>query len=267
MKPSSAERSHRITAADGIQLQSYVASPRDPRGVMLLCHGLTTDASEHGSFIALRDRALRAGLAVTRFDFRAHGRSGGTNEQLRLAGLRLDVEAALQLIDRELPAGLPIIPLGVSFGGAPATHAAAISDRATGLVLWYAVIDYDWNFGARSPAEATRLFRAAANPDRDPSWAAMPVINTNYHFPKDLLAEMKTDSTVDQLRGLAIPVLGYYGSRDKFVDVAPLRALAREKRDIDVRIAWGAGHGYLLWRPWVVGQTVAWAARAASARR
>lgn len=232
----------------------------------MLCHGLTTGAGEHGAFPVLRDRALRAGLAVVRFDFRAHGQSGGDNEHFRIAGLREDVDAVMALLDSELGTAIPTIPLGVSFGGAPAIHAAVTRKSAAGLVLWYAVVDYERNFAADSSVPATRQFRAAADPERDPPWAEMPVIGTDYHFPKGLLEETRTDPTLDQLRGLDMPVLGFYGSRDAFIDVAPLRRLNAEKPNIDLRMAWGAGHGFLLWRPWVTSRTVAWAARVAAAQ-
>lgn len=258
------ERPVRVNTADGIELQAWLASPERPLGVLLLCHGLTTDADEHGTFPALRDRALRSGLAVARFDSRAHGRSGGTNEQLRLTGLRADAEAMIGLLDHELGDQVPMVALGVSFGGAPAVHAAASRHGTAGLVLWYAVVDYAWNFGPDSPVVATRLFRDAARPGIDPKWAEMPVIDTDYFFPKALLDETRTDSTLDRLGELELPVLGYYGSRDRFVDVGPLRGLAAKKPNIDLRIAWGAGHGYLLWRPWVISRTVAWASRVVS---
>lgn len=261
------ERSQRIRTANGIELQAWLASPVDPCAVLLLCHGLTTDASEHGLFTALRDRALRAGLAVVRFDFRAHGQSAGGNEQLTLAGERQDVEAVLELIDRELSRDFPLIPVGVSFGGAAAVHAAATRHSSAGLVLWYAVVDYEANFGVDSTVPFTRECRDAADPRSDPAWAAMPVVGTDYFFPKALLDEMWTDSTHDQLRGLEVPLLGYYGGRDTFVDVGPLRKLAEEQANIDLRIAWGAGHGFLLWRPWVIRRTVAWAVNVASRLR
>jgi pimeloyl-ACP methyl ester carboxylesterase len=252
-----------VTTEDGIELQAWLATPSDPRGVLLLCHGLTTDANEHGAFLALRDRALKAGLAVVRFDFRAHGRSGGSNEQLSLAGERADADAVIALLDTEIGDSVPMVALGVSFGGAAAIHAAVRRNHVAGLILWYAVVDYESNFGPESSVAATRLFRAAADPDRDPPWAEMPVVGTEYHFPKALIAEMRSDSTLDQLAGLGIPVLSYYGSRDRFIDVEPLRRLAAQKANIDLRIAWGAGHGFLLWRPWVISRTVEWANRVA----
>jgi pimeloyl-ACP methyl ester carboxylesterase len=262
-----AERSHRVTTADGVELQAWLASPPNPRGVLLLCHGLTTDATEHGAFPALRNHAVKRGLAVARFDFRAHGRSGGSNEDLRLAGERADADAVVGLIEAELGRNVPLISLGLSFGGAAAIHTAATAPSSAGLVLWYAVVDYEWNFGDASTVDATRLFRAAARPGEDPAWAAMPVLGTDYYFPKALLEEIGTDTSPAQLRGLEIPVLGYYGSRDRFVDVGPLRKLAAERANINVRIAWGAGHGFLLWRPWAIRRTVTWALQAASGSR
>jgi len=260
---SPAERSHRVTTADGVELQAWLATPANPRGVLLLCHGLTTDASEHGAFPALRNHAVKRGLAVARFDFRAHGRSGGSNEDLRIAGERADADAVAQLIEAELGHDIPLISLGLSFGGAAAIHTAATAPSSAGLVLWYAVVDYEVNFGEGSTVDATRLFRAAARPGEDPPWAAMPVLGTDYYFPKALLEEIRTDTTPAQLRALEIPVLGYYGSRDTFVDVRPLQTLAAERANIDVRLAWGAGHGFLLWRSWAIRRTVTWALRAA----
>ena len=46
--------------------------------------------------------------------------------------------------------------------------------------------------------------------------------------------------------------------------LGPLKTLAAERANIDVRLAWGAGHGFLLWRPWAIRRTVTWALRAAA---
>ncbi len=235
---------------------------------MLLCHGLTTDRDEHGAFVALRNAALDAGLAVARFDFRAHGLSGSTNEELSLAGERADADAVAAMVAQELGPEVPMIPLGVSFGGAAATHVAASDHPCAGLVLWYAVTDYEWNYRPDTPVPFTTMMRESADPSRDPSWSAMPLVGTSYFFPAALLEETKADPTYATLDRLNMPVLGWYGSRDGFVGIAPVRRLASTHPNVDLRIAHGAGHGFILWRPWVVRQTVRWAARhAASFRR
>ncbi len=260
------ERSLTLTTADGLNLRAWLAAPASPRAALILFHGLTTDASEHGMFPALRDRAVAAGLAVLRFDARAHGASDGANEQLRLAGLRADADAAVAAIDEHLGPELPVIPLGVSFGGAAAVHTAATRPPCAGLALWYAVLDYEWNYGPSSPVPFTQQMRAAADPERDPEWATMPVLGTDYHFPRSLLEEMTSDRTVTTLASLTVPVLAYHGSRDTFVSLQPVRHLARHNDNIELRIAYGAGHGFLLWRPWVVRHTARWASRVAEPR-
>ena len=227
----------------------------------MLCHGLSTNCDEHGAFPALREMALRSGLAVVRFDFRAHGQSSGANEDLRLEGMRRDADAVSELIDDELGGELPVVPLGVSFGGAAAVHLAHTRPSCAGLVLWYAVIDYHRNFGPDSPVAFTAQMRAAAS-GQDPEWSAMPVLGTGYHLPTGLIEELRQDPTPARLSALPLPVLAYYGSRDPLVDVQPVRRVAAERENVELRIAHGASHGFILWRPWVLRHTVRWAARA-----
>jgi alpha-beta hydrolase superfamily lysophospholipase len=260
VSPGGVERQRTLTAADGVSVYALLASCPQPSAVMLLCHGLTTNRDEHGAFPLLRDRALAAGIAVARFDMRAHGRSGGTNAELSLAGVRHDVDAVTAWLAEELDPRVPVIPVGISFGGAAAIHAATSGTRpCTGLVLWYAVVDYRYQYGADSPVRFTRMMRAA-RAQTDPAWSAMPVVGTSYHLPSALIDEVAGDSTRELLERVAVPVLSYHGSRDWLVDVEPLRRIAATRPNFDVRTAWGAGHGFLLWRPWIVRRTVAWAA-------
>lgn len=257
------ERQFEVTTEDGLTLHARIESPASPAAALMLCHGITTDCDEHGSFPRLRDAATRAGLATVRFDFRAHGRSDGSNEELRLAGYRADANAIVALIDEQVGAEVPLIPLGVSFGGAAAVHVASSPRRCAGLCLWYAVIDYAWNFGEASPVPFTREMRAARGPG-DPEWSEMPLGATGYYIPTALYAEFAEDRTCAKLAALSIPVLAYYGARDKLVSPAPIRRLAAQRPNVRLRIVPGAGHGFLLWRSWVIRRTVTWAAAAAS---
>lgn len=253
------ERQVSLLTADGVKLHTLLSTVPDPIAVLILCHGLTTNCDEHGAFPALRDLALRAGMAVVRFDFRGHGSSGGTNEKLTLAGERHDVDTVMAWVQAELGEQLPVISLGVSFGGAAAVHAVTGRASGAGVALWYAVVDYERNFGPASAAPMTQLMRASRS-EGDPPWSGMPVVGTDYYLPTALLAEMAGDPTRDQFAALSVPVLGYYGSRDPFIDLAPIRELAASRPNIDLRIAYGAGHGFFTWRPWVLRRTVSWAA-------
>jgi pimeloyl-ACP methyl ester carboxylesterase len=101
--------------------------------------------------------------------------------------------------------------------------------------------------------------RAAASPS-DPEWSEMPVGSTGFHMPAALLAEARSDATAQDVRALRIPVLSYHGRRDTFVDPEPLRRIAVERPNVTLRMLPGAGHGFVLWRPWVIRSTVGWAA-------
>jgi hypothetical protein len=261
--PGVEETQHTLTTADGIQLNALVARHPSPTAVLVLCHGLTTDCHEHGAFPALRDRALDDGMSVVRFDFRAHGNSGGDNESFRLAGVRADVDAVLALVDEQVGTSVPIIPVGLSFGGAAAVHAAATRRPCAGLALWYAVVDYEYNYAASSPVPFTHQMRAAVSAS-DPEWSAMPVLGTDWHIPSAMLDEAAEDPTFASLSALSVPVLAYHGTRDIFVGTEPMRRAARTRPNVELRLARGAGHGFFLWRPWVVRRTVAWAAAAAA---
>lgn len=259
------EQTLTIRAADRVPIHTRLTHLDDPTAVLVLCHGLTTDCDEHGAFTALRKAALRAGLAAVRFDFRGHGTSGGSNEGLRLAGLRADVEAVLGLVDEHFGPDVPTIPVGISFAGAAAVHAAQARAPCAGIALWYAVVDYEWNYGVDSTVPFTRKMRAVAK-EGIPRWAEFPILTTTRHFPKEMVAEFKTDSTVETLSRLEMPVLSYHGGRDALVDPEPVRRLAASRGNIDLRILPGAGHGFFLWRPWVIRQTVRWSADAAKQR-
>jgi pimeloyl-ACP methyl ester carboxylesterase len=259
------ERALAPVAADGVQLSMRLMAPERPAGVLVLCHGLTTDKDEHGGFVRLRDAAARAGLAVARFDFRAHGESGGANEDLRLQGMRDDVDAVLAAVDAELGGALPVVPVGLSFGGAAAVHAASTHPRAAGLVLWYAVLDYGWNYGETSPVPFTQHMRASRSED-DPAWSAMPVVD-GYHFPHAILEDFETDTTCAALGALEVPVLAFHGSRDSIVGREPAQRLAREHPHITLRTCHGAGHGFVLWLRPTIRSTVRFALRAARAAR
>ena len=254
------EQTARVTTIDGVSIETSLATPPRPRSVLLLCHGLTTDRNENGAFPRIRDRALRAGLAVARFDFRAHGASTGTNRDLRLHGLRNDADAVADFTEQQLGPSLPMVVLGVSFGSAAAIHLASTRRACRALAMWYPVLDYALNYGTGSTVPYTQLMRASAT-DEDPSWAEMPVVGTNYYFPKALVHEAVTGDVLSKaLAELQMPVLIVHGCRDRYVSIEPARHLARVNANVNLDELPGVNHGFRFTRPWVVRRTVAWLA-------
>jgi alpha-beta hydrolase superfamily lysophospholipase len=114
-----------FTSSDGIPLKAWWVPVRasKPRGVVILLHGMGgLDAPTllgHAKF--LHD----AGYAAAALDMRAHGRSGGQRIGSSIEEPR-DVMAALDWL-RQQPqlAGVPVVLLGISMGGATALRTAA----------------------------------------------------------------------------------------------------------------------------------------------
>jgi lysophospholipase len=104
-----------ITGAQDTQLfWRWWDAPR-ARGFLLLVHG----HGEHsGRFAELALRLTASGIAVCAFDLRGHGRSQGPRGDVgAFPHFLQDLLAVEELMDREIPAGLPRFLMGHSLGG------------------------------------------------------------------------------------------------------------------------------------------------------
>lgn len=81
-----------------------------PRGRLVLLHGLE-GSSDAAYMISMAARALEAGFAVDRFNFRSCGESGGLSETMYHAGLTVDVRSYIASL------GEPVFVAGYSLGG------------------------------------------------------------------------------------------------------------------------------------------------------
>lgn len=116
-----ADREEILLAHDGVKLHVGHFTPRaTPRYVLVALHGFTTYSGPYGQFFA---RLAEAGAAVTTFDCRGHGRSGGRRGYVNRfdvfhADLALVVESA-----RKNGPTLPFFLMGHSHGGTIALDA------------------------------------------------------------------------------------------------------------------------------------------------
>lgn len=104
-----------LPTADGLELHGWRWPQPNPRGTLIIAHGL----GEHGGcYRHVADSLGPAlGVDVLTFDFRGHGRSPGRRGVVKLYDdLTTDLRAALTWAGREHP-GLPRIVLGHSNGG------------------------------------------------------------------------------------------------------------------------------------------------------
>lgn len=111
------------TSKDGIALKAWYIRHDQPKGVVILLHGMDgMDASSmlgHGKFL------YDAGYSSVALDMRAHGRSGGNRIAFAYEEPQ-DVEAVLDWMkERHELKDIPVALLGLSMGGATAIRTAA----------------------------------------------------------------------------------------------------------------------------------------------
>lgn len=127
------EREIAQTTSDGIDLYGKVNCPDEPKGVVVIVHGL---CEHQGRYDYLTERLERNGYAVYRFDHRGHGRSGG--KRVYYADNMTIVEDTDLFVTQALAdhPDLPAFMLGHSMGGfATAEYGTAHPGKLAGYVL------------------------------------------------------------------------------------------------------------------------------------
>lgn len=115
-----------ILTADGLRLKAWLWAQPEPRGTLVIAHGL----GEHGGCYAHVAEALGPAhrLDVLAFDFRGHGRSPGRRGHVRaFDDFQIDLLGALDWAGAHLP-GRPRFVLGHSNGGLIALRTALAAE-------------------------------------------------------------------------------------------------------------------------------------------
>jgi len=115
-------------SADGTELRGWWVPAAQPKGSVVMVHGLNRSRIE---MIRRAPFAHEAGWNVLLFDLRHHGESGGSTTTFG-AHEKQDVEAAAELA-RSRSAG-PVVLWGVSLGGASVVLAAADDPAIAGVI-------------------------------------------------------------------------------------------------------------------------------------
>lgn len=240
-----------MVAADGLNLfyrtDLPTDQPDDPRGAVMLLHGL----GEHsGRYEHVIDALTSDGFAVIAPDHRGHGRSEGSRAVVRnYDEFMADISQLRGIVDTEF-AGLPLVVLGHSMGGNLALgHVLRAPTGVAGLALSGPLLLAGDDVkpielkilsvvGRVAPGFRPRGLDAAAI-SRDPAvvadYRADPLVwngKISAGIAAALFGEMSTFP--NRYRELELPVLVMHGTADRLTNIEGSRQLAAAATNADV---------------------------------
>ncbi len=232
-----------VTASDGVELFTRAWVPDDPRATVLIVHG----AGEHsgrwdhvGRFLGDR------GYAVTAFDLRGHGQSGGHRFHVDSFDRFLnDIVTAADTFDDQLPWAL----YGHSIGGLIGTMYLQ-SDRPQPAVAVLSAPALDDNLpaylhlagevlGRVVPTLAVENSFTGEQLSRDPAvgdaYFADPLVQTKGTTGFGRAGFAAQRSALQRIDRIRVPTLVFHGAEDRLVPPsasAPLAAVDGAKRTL-----------------------------------
>lgn len=138
---------HLVPVLDGWLLLVEDAPAGDPKGVVVLCHGLTGDrVGPQRLLLTLAEGLADAGYVCLRFDFRGSGDSSGRFFDTSFVEMDKDIDTVVSWAGERYHS-LPLVVAGVSLGGVSAALAAERHGEAVVLVSSDLVEEIDFPRG------------------------------------------------------------------------------------------------------------------------
>lgn len=228
---------------DGLRISGTCVVSSAAEHAAVLVHGGGVTRDEGGFFTRLALGLADVGVTSLRFDFRAHGRSEGHQEELTLSGVVNDIRAAVDHL-ASIADIRPVSLIGTSFGGGiSAFFASRYPDRLRRLVLLNPLLNYKKRFVDDKPYWADdRISEKAGRELLEHGFIAH---SPSFKLGRALLNEVFYLRPHEMLKEVVTPTLIVHGTADTFIPVESSREHVREinaeARLIEVE---GAQHGF-----------------------
>ena len=223
MKPA------RISSIDKIDLQAavHISKKSHSIGGIVQAHGIATDMDGGGILVRLAERLTESGFDVLRFTYRGHGKSGGTQRGVTIAGEMLDLQAALKYAADKL--AKPLGMIAVSFGAVSTCLLLPYIQESRGLVLWNPVLDLRRTFIESSLPWGRRNFSEESI--RHLNSHGYLLLDDSFEIGCVLYEEMKQYDPYHCFIKSSIPSIIIHGSRDSYVPYDVSRAACEEQKN------------------------------------
>jgi alpha-beta hydrolase superfamily lysophospholipase len=225
------ERSLAIVC-DGVRLAGGVVVPDDPRGAVVLLHGIPSvmppEPGDTG-YPGVAQRLAEAGWAAAWADMRAVRASKGF---FSIEGWVRDARTIVDAVrSSEGLQQLPLALIGSSAGGAVACELAARGAPVDALAMLAAPAD--WTGYTTDPHVGTR---------RTIEEAGMALSDEVLADPLSWMAEFDSVTPERSIAKVKVPTLIVHGTADDVVPVEHARRLEERAPRAEIRIIEGAGH-------------------------
>lgn len=204
-----------IKTEDGLKICGIWTLPdQKTEKAVILAHGITVNKDEEGKFPVTANFLSDNGYAVFRFDFRGHGESDGTSQEMTIAGELLDMKAAFGEVRSKGYSKIGLV--GGSFGGGISTlYTAANLTDVTCLCLWNPVLNYDHCFiNPFLPWLVEKKLKMSESLESD---GFAEIGSRKYRIGRNLWEEMKQNFPHEKLKDITIPVMIIHGDKDTYV--------------------------------------------------
>lgn len=252
---------------DGLTLRGTLVQPEvSSSAAVVFVHGGGVTRDEGGFFTRIAEGLANVGVASLRFDLRGHGESDGQQEELTLASILNDIDAALEHVVQVTGTEHAHL-LAASFaGGITAYFAVQHPERVSSLVLVNPLLNYKKRFVDDKPYwHDSRIDEEAG---RELAEHGFLFHNPNFKLSRPLLNEVFYLRPHEAIADLTVPVLFIHGTRDTFIPIESTReAVQRIKSNVEVLEIDGAQHGIAVFDDpqYLDPQTQAWQAQVVDA--
>ncbi|MBI2641484.1 alpha/beta fold hydrolase [Candidatus Roizmanbacteria bacterium] len=203
-----------LHTADGTKLFGILNQAKEKNDkIVILCHGITADKDEEGIFVELSSALTSQGIDCFRFDFRGHGESKETQEDITIAGELVDLETVFEWVKRGYKRiGL----LGASFGGGVASLFASFNQKYVhGLVLWNPSLDFTQYLVPKT--EWKKKYFGEEAFQRALNLGYTQIGNSRFKFGIKIFNEVRFIKPYEALKKFPGPILFVHGDKDTYV--------------------------------------------------
>ncbi|MFB3896276.1 MAG: alpha/beta hydrolase [bacterium] len=232
----------KITSIDGIILEAAIhyTQQDSPHGCIILAHGITANM-DAGIFVRLADRLTKNGFHVLRFSYRGHGKSGGTQRGMTIAGEMQDLLAVIDFASERFKQ--PTAILAASFGAVSTCLLIPdMNKQIRGIALWNPVLDLKRTFIHPELPWGEKYF----NNEKVVKLMSdgFILLNGTFEFGRVLWEEMKWYEPNRYFLESSIPSMIVHGDRDTCISYAIAREAAQKSQHCDFYTIAGSDHGF-----------------------